>query len=183
MNATVSISKFLSLVLRHQPQTAHISLDKEGWVDISALIAGAQRAGRQLTRKQIEEVVATSDKKRFAISEDGLRIRAVQGHSTNQVAMTLAPQVPPDVLLHGTATRFIDAIKAEGLKAGSRHHVHLSATFAVAHAVGARHGKVVVLTVDAKRMHAAGHAFYLADNGVWLTDHVPAAFIVFESLS
>ncbi|OJA73625.1 RNA 2'-phosphotransferase [Burkholderia ubonensis] len=170
-------SKYLSYVLRHAPQAIGLQLDPEGWVDLDALIAGASRAGRALDRATIQAVVATNDKKRFALSGDGRRIRAVQGHSTPAVQRQYPEQRPPDVLYHGTATRFLDSIHEQGLKAGARHHVHLSRDVTTAIAVGTRYGKPVVLAIDAQRMHARGFRFFVAENGVWLTDAVPAEFL------
>lgn len=172
-----SASKFLSLILRHQPDLIGLSLDAAGWAEIEALIRLSQ-AHRPLTREVIEAVVAGSDKQRFAISEDGLRIRANQGHSV-EVDLQLETVVPPARLYHGTAARFVEAIRREGLSRRSRHHVHLSADVETATRVGARHGKPVVLVVRAAEMAIAGHAFLRSANGVWLTDAVPATFIDF----
>jgi putative RNA 2'-phosphotransferase len=171
-----SSSKFLSYVLRHAPESIGLTLDANGWVAVDELLAKAGAAGRRLDRTTLEEIVATSDKKRFTLSDDGSRIRAAQGHSV-EVALGLQPVTPPGTLYHGTATRFLDAIRAEGLKPGSRQQVHLSADAATATAVGSRHGKPVVLRVAAGAMHVAGHSFFRADNGVWLTDHVPSQFL------
>ncbi|WP_394686657.1 RNA 2'-phosphotransferase [uncultured Xanthomonas sp.] len=171
------ISKFLSFVLRHEPQAAGITLDSEGWAEVDALIAGGAQSGRTLDADLIRAVVDSSDKKRFALSEDGRRIRAVQGHSTESVAIQYEAKMPPEFLYHGTATRFLDAILAEGLRAGQRHHVHLSQDIATATTVGQRHGKPVVLKVEALRMHQQGFAFFQADNGVWLTQAVPSSFL------
>ena len=173
----VETSKFLSYVLRHRPQEIGIELDSEGWTGIDALIAAAARDGRRLDRALILEVVAGNDKQRFAISSDGLRIRAVQGHSTPAVRISHQALTPPPVLYHGTASRFVAAIMRQGLRAGARHHVHLSREYTTAVAVGARHGVPVVLSVDAAAMDAAGFAFFLADNGVWLTDAVPPRYL------
>lgn len=170
-------SKFLSFVLRHRPDAIGLLLDSEGWADIDALIAAAQKDGKRIDRALIEEVVATNDKQRFAISEDGLRIRAVQGHSSAQVDIQYAAIVPPEFLYHGTASRFLVSINKQGLIAGARHHVHLSHDEKTAVQVGARHGMPVVLKVQAAKMHAQGYAFYQADNGVWLTSKVPISFI------
>jgi len=174
-------SKFLSYVLRHKPQDIGLQLDNEGWADIGALIAGTQKQGRRLTLKLIEEVVKTNDKKRFSLSADGQRIRAAQGHSTNTVQLNLAPLKPPEWLYHGTATRFLDSILAQGLLPGSRHHVHLSLDKKTAEAVGKRYGKPVVLRVAALQMHNQGFAFGQAENGVWLTEKVPTCFIAQET--
>ena len=173
-------SKFLSLVLRHEPQRIGIVLDSAGWTDVAGLLAACAAHGMAMTRDQLAEVVATSDKQRFALSDDGARIRANQGHSVD-VELELAPATPPDVLYHGTADRFLDSIRAQGLVKQERHHVHLSATREVAIQVGARHGRPVVLVVRAAAMVAAGHAFYRSANGVWLVDHVPAAFLDFPA--
>lgn len=176
----VSISKFLSLVLRHEPQAIGIVLDSAGWISVDELLAAWARHKSPLTREHLERIVATSDKKRFAFSEDGQRIRANQGHSV-AVELDYKEQVPPETLFHGTATRFLDSIKSGGLVKGARHHVHLSIEHTTAVAVGVRHGKPVVLTARSGDMHRAGHHFYLSANGVWLVDQVPAAFIGFPS--
>ncbi|MDZ7938039.1 MAG: RNA 2'-phosphotransferase [Rhodoferax sp.] len=169
-------SKFLSFVLRHQPDAIGITLDVEGWANIPELIAAAANNGKELDRALIQAVVTTSDKKRFAISEDGLRIRAVQGHSTESVDINYAEQVPPEFLYHGTATRFMESISKDGLLPGSRQYVHLSQDETTALAVGQRHGKPVVLKIKALLMHEQGFKFFQAENGVWLVELVPAAF-------
>lgn len=171
---STSISRYLSYLLRHEPQTIGLQLDAEGWADIGQLIAGAARHGHRLDRATLESVCATSDKQRFALSDDGQRIRAVQGHSTPVVQRRYPAVQPPERLYHGTATRFLDSIRAQGLKPGTRHHVHLSADIRTALTVGARYGVPVILEVDAQRMHRQGHTFFVAENGVWLTDAVPA---------
>ena len=171
------ISKFLSYVLRHEPQAIGLQLDSEGWADIDSLIAGAAKDGRTLDIALIQAVVSSSDKKRFTISDDGLRIRAVQGHSTASVSLQHVEKEPPEFLYHGTATRFLESIRQQGLIAGSRHHVHLSQDIATAIAVGQRYGKPVVLKIEALRMHQQGFKFFQAENGVWLTNHVPANMV------
>ena len=172
------MSRFLSLILRHEPQKIGLQLDAQGWVAVDELLAALQQHSQPLTRTQLEHIVETNNKKRFAFSDDGLCIRANQGHSV-EIELGYEPATPPAVLYHGTATRFLDSIRAQGLVKGARHHVHLSADEATAHIVGSRHGKPVVLTVDAAAMHAAGCAFYLSANGVWLTEHVPVAYLRF----
>ncbi len=174
------ISKFLSYILRHQPEAIGITLDSDGWVNIDSLIMHANQHGEPLTTKLIELVVKTNDKKRFTISDDGLKIRAAQGHSTQQVKINHAEQIPPEFLYHGTATRFIDSIKKQGLVAGSRHYVHLSGDEKTAIKVGERHGKPIVLKVKTLQMYQQGFKFYLADNGVWLTNTVPNTFLIFD---
>ncbi len=171
-----SLSKFLSLILRHEPEHIGLALDDAGWAGIDSLLEKAAASGRPMAREQLEAVVETSDKKRFAISEDGLRIRANQGHSID-VDLGLRPAAPPEVLYHGTATRFLESILATGLDKRQRHHVHLTNDPATARSVGQRYGVVVVPTVDAARMHAEGHTFFRSENGVWLTDVVPARYL------
>ncbi|WP_315783627.1 MULTISPECIES: RNA 2'-phosphotransferase [unclassified Bradyrhizobium] len=172
----VRLSKFLSLVLRHQPDAIGLVLDAQGWAIIDDLIARAAAAGTVLSRADLEQVVATSDKKRFTVSQDGQRIRAAQGHSV-AVELGLTPREPPAVLYHGTATRFVEAIMAEGLRPQSRQQVHLSLDEATAVNVGRRHGDPIVLRVDAAAMHRDRLKFFVADNGVWLTDHVPPEYL------
>lgn len=170
-------SKFIAYVLRHAPESIGLSLDVEGWADIGALVAGARGTGRALTREAVVQAVGAPGKKRYALSADGLRIRAMQGHSTPQVRRSFEAVAPPPILFHGTATRFLGAIRAQGLRPGARQHVHLSEDAATAVAVGERHGKAHVLTVDAARMYRQGHRFHRAENGVWLTATVPPEFL------
>jgi putative RNA 2'-phosphotransferase len=178
----VSTSRFLSLVLRHDPARIGVTLDEAGWVDVDALLDAAARAGKPIDRALLERIVAENDKRRFAFSADGTRIRASQGHSV-RVELGLEPRTPPDVLFHGTATRFLDSIRRQGLLPGSRTHVHLSADEATAASVGRRHGAPAVLPVDARGMHGAGHAFFRAENGVWLTSAVPAEYLRFPGVA
>jgi putative RNA 2'-phosphotransferase len=171
-------SKFLSLILRHEPAKFGVVLDGAGWATVGEVLDACRRHGHPIDRAGLELVVATNSKKRFAFDETGERIRASQGHSV-EVELGYAPALPPERLYHGTALRFLESIRASGLLKGERHHVHLSAEEATARAVGQRHGKPVVLMVDAAAMTGTGATFFLSANGVWLVEHVPAAFITF----
>lgn len=179
-SSQVAKSKFLSLVLRHKPEAIDLSLDAEGWATIEDLLSRAGAHGMQMTRQELEHIVATSDKSRFAISSDGLKIRANQGHSVS-VDLQLKPQVPPEILYHGTVVRFLPSIRAQGLIKGQRHHVHLSLERKTAQAVGSRRGEAVILEIRSGEMGRADHKFFCSENGVWLTDHVPTTFIDFPS--
>jgi putative RNA 2'-phosphotransferase len=168
----VRISKRLSLHLRHAPEKIGIELGRDGWVAVDELLAALGRHGLAITRTQLDEVVASSDKRRFAFDPTGTLIRANQGHSV-PVDLDLPVATPPGVLWHGTVERFLPAIEREGLRPMRRHHVHLSATPETATAVGSRRGTAVILRVDAAAMVADGHEFRVSANGVWLADHVP----------
>jgi len=174
----IKTSKFLSLVLRHEPERIGLKLDGAGWASVDELLEAANRHGIALTLEQLKHIVATSDKKRFAFNDDQTRIRASQGHSID-VDLQYTSQVPPEVLYHGTATRFLDGIRDNGLLKMERHHVHLSAETVVTVQVGARYGKPALLVIRAGDMHRAGHVFCRSANGVWLVDHVPPQFIEF----
>jgi len=175
---TKHASKFLSLVLRHEPERVGLKLGEAGWAGVTELLSAVNRHGVALTLEQLKHVVATSDKKRFTFNDDGSQIRANQGHSV-EVDLQYPPQPPPEILYHGTATRFLDAIRQDGLKRMERHHVHLSAETKVTVQVGSRHGKPVLLIIRAGEMHRAGHLFRCSTNGVWLVDQVPNQFIEF----
>jgi putative RNA 2'-phosphotransferase len=170
------LSKFMSLVLRHKPETIGLTLDENGWAGVNELIEKLNKNGAEASIVLIQEVVATNDKKRFAFNEDQTRIRASQGHSI-AVELHLKEMTPPEYLYHGTAERFLDSILATGLQKQGRQHVHLSTTTETAKAVGGRHGKPVILLVNAKEMHEKGYTFYLSENNVWLTEQVPVGFI------
>ena len=172
----VRVSKFLSKHLRHDPAGLGLELEAGGWVEVDELLAACARKGTVISRAQLEELVRGSDKQRFAFDETRRKIRANQGHSV-EVDLQLTPQAPPPVLYHGTAEAILPTILREGLRRMSRHHVHLSPDPVTAHKVGGRHGRPVVLEVDAAAMHAAGAAFYCSDNGVWLVDEVAPEFL------
>ena len=174
----VRISKFLSLVLRHRPETIGLALDKAGWVAISDLLDAANASGNRIDHDLLLRVVHENDKRRFAISADGTCIRANQGHSVD-VDLGLEPKTPPAILFHGTVERFLDSIKAAGLLPGSRQHVHLSSDRQTAEIVAKRRGTPVVLVVDTIAMMEDGIQFYQSENGVWLTATVPTRYIKF----
>lgn len=171
------MSKLLSYILRHKPEEYDLTLDKQGWVNIHDLLENLVKHQQPITRQQLDYVVENNDKKRFTISDDGLKIRAAQGHSTKKITVEYTPQQPPSILFHGTATRFLDTIKQQGLMAGSRQYVHLSTDTETAHSVAIRHGQPVILKINSAEMYQQGYHFYLADNGVWLTEHVPITYI------
>ncbi|MFZ6011121.1 MAG: RNA 2'-phosphotransferase [Bacteroidota bacterium] len=170
------ISKFLSLVLRHQPEKIDIQLDENGWTDVAILINQANKNGFAITKEILRHVVDTNAKKRFAFNDDRTRIRASQGHSV-EIELGYAPQPPPEILYHGTTETSVSSILAIGLEKRSRHHVHLSADAEIATKVGQRYGKPVVLRIAAMQMFKDGYQFYMSENHVWLTDHVPAKYI------
>lgn len=175
-----STSKFLSLVLRHQPQLIGLQLDENGWADVEELLRKISAHGETVSKTLLETVVATNDKKRFAFNEDHTRIRASQGHSV-EIDLGLEPKEPPVYLLHGTVATLLPSIKENGLQKMSRQHVHLSPDEATAIKVASRRGSPVVLTIRAKEMSDKGFVFYISENGVWLTGHVPPDFIIFSS--
>jgi putative RNA 2'-phosphotransferase len=174
----IKISKFLSLVLRHSPETIHLNMDKNGWVNINELIDNANNyKNMHLNTDLIKLIVENNDKQRFKISDDGKRIRANQGHSIT-VDVELQSKTPPDILYHGTANHSLDSIMKEGLRPMARQFVHLSSTEEIALTVGKRHGKPIVLYINAKNMYEEGYKFYLSENKVWLVDKVPVEYIM-----
>ncbi|TDN68867.1 RNA 2'-phosphotransferase [Paraburkholderia sp. BL10I2N1] len=184
----VAISRLLSRILRHESRMVGVRLDNQGWVSVDELIRAIERTARKagaskrlrtlptITRDIIEAVVATNDKQRFTLSLDGKRIRAAQGHSV-EVDLGYAEMEPPTVLYHGTTWSNRASIAEEGLTPRTRHAVHLSTDVDTATRVGARHGQPLILVVDAAQMHADGYTFSRSDNGVWLTQVVPAAYL------
>ncbi|HVF43195.1 MAG TPA: RNA 2'-phosphotransferase [Pyrinomonadaceae bacterium] len=173
---TVKASKFLSLVLRHEPGLVGISLDSAGWVSVEELLRGCRAHGRGMSLEELRAVVERNDKRRFSFSEDGSRIRASQGHSV-PVELGYESAEPPEVLYHGTVERFLPSIMEEGLRRRGRHHVHLSADVETASKVGGRRGRPVILKVESGRMRRDGHEFFLSANGVWLTERVPPEYL------
>lgn len=176
---TKYISKFLSLVLRHNPDKIGITLDEQGWTDVQTLLQKMNAQGKKVDLERLKEVVATNDKKRFAFNEDQTMIRANQGHSIS-VDLQYEAITPPDFLYHGTVPKFIRDIQQQGLRKMSRHHVHLSEDRTTAMRVGARRGVPTLLVVRSAEMHQNGYDFFKSENGVWLTDNVPSEYIDFK---
>ena len=172
----VRLSKFLSKHLRHQPERIGLTLDAAGWTGVDDLLRSCAEANVAMTRRELEEVVATNDKQRFAFDESGTRIRASQGHSI-EVELGYEPQSPPETLFHGTVAGAWEVIRREGLKPMNRHQVHLSPDVETARRVGARRGRPLILRVAAREMHEEGQQFFQSENGVWLVDHVPPRFL------
>lgn len=170
------ISKFLSLILRHQPETINLTLDENGWANVDELREKCSKNKINFTLEELDEVVETNDKKRFIFNEDKTKIRANQGHSID-IDLALKPQQPPEFLYHGTAQGNVDSILNKGIEKRNRQHVHLSLDKETATKVGMRHGKPIILTIRTGKMFEDGILFYLSENNVWLTDFVDAKYI------
>lgn len=174
----IKLSKFLSRVLRHKPETIGLRLDAQGWARTEELLNKAKAAGKNLSLESLKEIVVENDKQRFGFNDDFSKIRARQGHSL-EVDLQLPVRRPPALLYHGTVARNLPSIKEKGLLSQKRKHVHLSQEEDTARKVGSRYGSPVVLQVKAAEMFAAQYPFYLSENEVWLTHSVPAQYILF----
>ena len=175
MNLT-KVSRYISLILRHKPETIGITLYKHGWADVKKLIKGVSENYPGFNIDILEEIVRTDEKQRYSFNENKTKIRANQGHSV-PVDLELKPVEPPEYLWHGTGVKYVDDILKSGLIPKSRHHVHLSKDMDTALAVGQRHGKPVLFRISAGCMNEMGYVFYKSENGVWLTDKVPVEFM------
>lgn len=174
MNLTKT-SKYLSLILRHRPEAAGITLDEHGWARVDELIAGIKKT-QKFNMDMLEEIVRTDSKQRYSFNEDHTLIRANQGHSI-PVDVELPVTEPPEVLWHGTGQKYVESIDQEGLLPKGRLYVHLSGDPETAVNVGSRHGKPAVYRVDSARMATDGYLFYRSVNGVWLTEKVPTEYL------
>ena len=174
-NQETQISKFLSFVLRHKPETISLHLDNEGWVNVLELLDKSKKE-ITFTFQDLEQVVENNNKKRFEFSSDKTKIRVQQGHSV-EVNLNLPFVEPPSKLFHGTAKQFLNSIMASGLKPMNRHDVHLSTNADTASQVGSRHGKLVMLEINSHQMFLDGFKFQCTNNNVWLTQHVPVKYI------
>ena len=174
MNLT-DISRFISLILRHKPESIGITLDEHGWANVDELIEGISRT-QYFDREMLEEIVSTDNKQRYSFNDDRTLIRANQGHSI-PVDVELEQVTPPEVLYHGTAEKYVASIEEQGLIPKSRLYVHISADMETAKKVGQRHGKPVIYRIASDRMNRDGFVFYRSVNGVWLTKHVPAEYL------
>ena len=175
----VKLGRFISLVLRHSPETIGLKLDENGWADVADLMSGMNKKGRRIDFETLNEIVKTNNKKRYEFSEDFKKIRACQGHSID-VDLELKPVQPPEFLYHGTAVRNLDIIKSEGIKKISRQYVHLSEDRETAYNVGSRHGKPFIIKVLSGDMYRNGKNFYISKNNVWLSEDIESRYLVFE---
>lgn len=171
-------SKYISLILRHKPETIGITLDEHGWANVDELILGISKT-HTLNMDVLEEIVRTDEKQRYSFNEDKTLIRANQGHSV-QVDVELDEVKPPETLWHGTGEKYVESIDVQGLISKSRLYVHLSKDVDTAIKVGKRHGKPILYKVRALDMYNDGYKFYLSKNGVWLTKEVPVKYLVKE---
>ena len=169
-------SKFISLILRHDPSVIGATLTKDGWLDVNTLIKGIKSKYKEFALVDLERIVAEDEKQRYSFDDTKRRIRANQGHSV-KVEVEMEELAPPQYLYHGTGRQNVGSIYEKGLLAGSRLQVHLSEDVATAVKVGSRHGKPYVFRVLTKSMHDDGHKFYKSANGVWLTEKVPAMYL------
>lgn len=164
-------SKYLALILRHKPELVNVELMKDGWVDLQKLIKNTD-----FTMNELEDIVKSDNKGRYQFSDDKKYIRAVQGHS-KKVDIEFKEFIPDKDLYHGTGERFVKSILKDGIKKMSRQYVHLSINKEIAKNVGIRHGKPAIITIDAVKMKNDGYKFFIADNGVILTDYVPTEYL------
>lgn len=170
-----SISKYISLILRHKPEVIGITLDEHGWARVNELVDGIAKT-KNFTREMLEKVVETDAKHRYSFNEDKTLIRANQGHSV-LVDVELEEKEPPEFLYHGTGEKYAASIEENGLIPKSRLYVHLSPNTETAENVGRRHGKVVIYKINSLEMSRNGYKFYLSVNGVWLTKEVPIKYM------
>ena len=170
------VGRFISLILRHKPETIGITLDEHGWANVDELISGIAKKYLGFSKEILEEIVRTDNKQRYSFNADKTKIRANQGHSIN-VDVELEEKEPPEYLYHGTGKKYFSSIMEQGLLPKSRLYVHLSADVETAKVVGHRHGSEVVFRVDTGRMFRDGYKFYLSVNGVWLTKEVPVRYL------
>ena len=176
MKDLVKASKYIALLLRHKPEEGNLTLDREGYCPTVDLVRAVKRQFTWFTLNDLYDIVNSDEKGRYSFDTHKIRIRANQGHSTNQVNITFKEVIPPDVLYHGTATRFLNNIYKEGLKPMNRQYVHLSKDIETANKVGSRHGNVYILEIDCKKMVEDGYKFYISENNVYLTKSVPKKY-------
>ncbi len=175
----VKLGRFISLVLRHSPETIGIKLDKNGWANVEELLNLMNKNGKKIGINTLNEIVETNNKKRYEFSDDFKKIRACQGHSIS-VDLELEQAVPPEFLYHGTAVKNIESIKVTGIKKVDRQYVHLSADYDTAYNVGKRHGKPYIIKVLSGKMDKDGKKFYISKNKVWLSENISPEYLIFE---
>ncbi|KAA1183320.1 RNA 2'-phosphotransferase [Paenibacillus sp. B2(2019)] len=170
----VSLSKFMTKLLRHTPEQYGLILDLEdGSCTLDDLLSVLVKAPRwaEVTVGDIQQVVAGCEKQRFEVNGD--RIKARYGHSHTKISYD--PGTPPSTLYHGTHAGVLSVILEEGLQSMGRQYVHLSEGTHFASLAGSRRGKLNLLTVDTISAGQMGVTFYCAGNEVWLADPIPAS--------
>ena len=171
-----SISKYMSLILRHKPDVIGIELDEHGWANVDELVNGIEKNNHGFNVEMLEEIVKSDSKQRYSFNQDKTLIRANQGHSI-PVDVELEEKQPPEFLYHGTGEKYVESIDKIGLIPKSRLYVHLSKDVDTAEQVGKRHGKEIIYQVNAGQMYRDGYKFFLSVNNVWLTKEVPVKYL------
>lgn len=176
MNDLVKMGKYISLILRHKPELINLKIDEHGWANVDDLLKGINNSGRYISKEILDIIVNTNNKKRYQYNNDHTKIRANQGHSI-KVDVELQEKVPPNILYHGTAQKYLDKIRESGIRKMNRLHVHLSKDIETAINVGKRHGQPIVLVINTEAMIKDGFKFYYSNNGVWLCDDIDYSYV------
>jgi len=114
MDKLTELSKEISYALRHAPWEYELEMDEEGWVPVEQLLDALHKEEkwRNISENDLAIMIQKSEKKRHEIFSG--KIKAYYGHS---IPMKIAKEekVPPEVLYHGTARRFLNSIREKGL--------------------------------------------------------------------
>ena len=181
------VQRLITTALRHKPELLGLHIDKSGYCSVEELVSSLRRIGHKTDKNYIEDV---GKNERFSFNADHTRIRADYGNSLGLELsdMYFDSKTPPDILYHGTSLDALEGIKEKGIirfaygKNKPRDHIFLTESIAVAKKKGARHGRSVTLPIDSYRMHQDGYLFYHAKLDIWLTDHVPSEYILFDQM-
>lgn len=170
------LSKYLSYILRHDPQEADLSIDKYGFADLNRVVEALNETKHYWAGKEdIEYLIENSDKTRFEIK--GYKIRALYGHSIDVEIEEELHQPPPKKLYHGTSPDSAEAISEEGIKSQNRQFVHLSKTKEEAYRVGKRHHlEPVIFQIDAEKAWKEGITFYERGD-LYLVEYMPSTYL------
>lgn len=178
MDRLTELSKEISYALRHAPWEYELEMNEAGFVSVEQLLDALNKNKKweSISEKDLIVMIQKSEKKRYEIANG--EIRAYYGHSV-PMKIVKEEKKPPRVLYHGTARKFLNSIKENGLLPKGRQYVHLSQDIETARNVGMRHGKQpCVLKINAAQAYQDGIKFYYGNEKVWLADDIPSKYIM-----
>ena len=97
MDNDVKLGRFISLILRHKPETINIKLDENGWADTKELIEKISKSGREIDFETLERIVneevdsLTIDSPISKTVFDKIAISEIKKKSKGGIVLSISP--------------------------------------------------------------------------------------------
>lgn len=172
------LSKTISYILRHNPQSFNLKLDVDGSVKTDELLSALKNKFQGITKDDLIKLVKNDSKGRFSFLNNRKRIRANYGHSIEGINPDYKAIKPPEFLYHGTTPKVKDKITKNGLKPMGRNYVHLSVGIKEAKKVAYRRtDHPVIIKIKALEAYKDEQNFYKTAENIYLTNKVSPKYL------